>query len=289
MLQSMTAYGQSLHSCASLGELRWEIRSLNQRHLDISLRLPDLLRSIDAQVRETITKRVHRGKLDVTLSFTEPAESTGELVVDQRLLRQLSDAIDEVQAVRIDAGQCDVMQLLQWPGLLSASSTLHSDTTGLVIDAFHAALDDFMQARVREGRQLASLLESRAMKMSQLIADLRLHRPSVVQRQREKLLSKLSQLDIEHDPARLEQELVYSAQRLDIDEELERLEVHLKELSDILMRDEPSGRRLDFLMQELNREANTVASKSSDSETSARSIDMKVLIEQMREQVQNVE
>ena len=289
MLHSMTAYGQSQQVSASLGELRWEIRSVNQRHLDVVLRLPDMLRSIDAQVRDAIAACVHRGKLEVTLTFTEASVSQGELVVDQHLLRQLSNAIDEVQAVRIDAGQCDVMQLMQWPGLVRSSSTLPGDTASFVLDAFNAALDDFLQARSREGLQLASLLESRASQMSRLIAGLRTHRPAVVQRQREKLLDKLSQLDIEHDRSRLEQELVYTAQRLDIDEELDRLEVHLQELSDILTRNEPSGRRLDFLMQEFNREANTVASKSSDSETTARSIDMKVLIEQMREQIQNVE
>ena len=289
MLHSMTAYGQSQQVSAGLGELRWVIRSLNQRHLDVVLRLPEMLRSIDAQVREAVAAKVHRGKLEITLTFAEASVSQGPLVVDQQLLQQLSNVIDDVQAVRIDAGQCDVMQLLQWPGLVSAQSPLQGDTAGFVLDAFNAALDDLTQSRVREGQKLASLIESRALQMSRLIAELRQHRPSVVQRQRQKLLEKLSQLDIEHDPARLEQELVYAAQRLDIDEELDRLEVHLKELSDILRRNEPAGRRLDFLMQEFNREANTLASKSSDSETTARSIDMKVLIEQMREQVQNVE
>ncbi len=288
MLQSMTAFGQSLVASKDV-ELIWELRGVNHRFLDISMRLPETLRPIDANVREMIAATVHRGKVDVTVKFSDLSDVSAGLVLNKNLLKQLCGIIDQVQDVRIDAGRIDPVQLMQWPGLVSSQSTLAPVVLQTVLDSFSAALEDFSQSRAREGMQLAEMLGSRAARLSELVSELREHRPGVVSRQREKLLARLAELDIEHEPGRLEQELVYAAQRLDIDEELDRLDAHLLELSHVLERDEAVGRRLDFLMQELNRETNTVSSKAYDSVTSALSIDMKVLIEQMREQVQNVE
>lgn len=288
MLQSMTAFGQSL-AATEHAELCWEIRAVNHKFLDVGVRLPEGLRPIEARMREMIAAKVHRGKLDVSVKFSAASGTGAQLALNQKLLAQLSDVIDQIQTVRIDAGRFDPVQLMQWPGLVSSDSALDNEVLQSALESFAVALDDFLRARLREGSQLGDMLGGRAAQLSRLVIELRDHRPSVVSRQREKLLNKLAQLDIEHELGRLEQELVYAAQRLDIDEELDRLDAHLHELSLVLERNEPVGRRLDFLMQELNREVNTVSSKASDSTTTATSIDMKVLIEQMREQVQNVE
>ena len=288
MLQSMTAFGQSVSNDA-LGEHKWEIRSLNHRHLDVSIRLPPPLRDIENAVKAKLSLLVHRGKLEVSLKLATASEASRRLVVDRQLLEQLLDAIAQVNALPISTGKCDPVSLLQWPGMTTIDATADDKLVKLVLESFDTALEDFLQARKREGVQINNMLSSRADQLAVSIEQLRKQRPSVVQRQREKLMLKLNQLEVEHDTARLEEELVYIAQRLDIDEELDRLQSHLQELSLVLARDEPVGRRLDFLMQEFNREANTVASKSSDSETTRASINMKVLIEQMREQIQNVE
>ena len=288
MLQSMTAFGQSV-SRNALGEHRWEIRSLNHRHLDVSIRLPPSLRAIESKIKAKVSLQVHRGKLEVSLKLATVSEASQRLVVDQQLLEQLLDAISQVNALPISTGKCDPVSLLQWPGLTTIDTTADEQLVSAVLDSFDTALEDFSQARKREGAQINDMLSSRAEQLAVSVEQLRKQRPSVVQRQREKLMLKLDQLAVEHDTSRLEEELVYIAQRLDIDEELDRLQSHLQELSLVLIRDEPVGRRLDFLMQEFNREANTVASKSSDSDTTRASINMKVLIEQMREQIQNVE
>ena len=288
MLQSMTAFGQSVSSDTP-GEHKWEIRSVNHRHLDVSIRLPPPLRAIESAVKAKMSSRVHRGKLEVSLKLATASGASQRLIVDQQLLEQLVDAVAQINALPISTGKCDPVSLLQWPGLTSMDSTADDKLAKAVLDSFDMALEDFLQARKREGAQINTMLSRRADQLLVSIEQLRKQRPSVVQRQRKKLLQKLNQLQVEHNIARLEEELVYTAQRLDIDEELDRLQSHLQELSLVLARDEPVGRRLDFLMQELNREANTVASKSSDSETTKVSINMKVLIEQMREQIQNVE
>lgn len=288
MLHSMTSFGQSVLE-SDWGEMSCEIRSVNHRYLDVGVRLPENLRALDARIREMMSSCVHRGKIDVAFKLSESAVGTQKLVVNEDMLQQLDDALKKVQALSPDAVQFNAIGLLQWPGVVSAQSTFSSELDDVAIETFELALNDFSSTRAREGMLIAAMLSGRATQLDQLIVELRKHRPSVVSRQREKLMAKLAQLDIEHDEARLEQELVYSAQRLDIDEELDRMKAHLHELSLVLERNDPVGRRLDFLMQEFNREANTIASKASDGATTAASIDMKVLIEQIREQVQNVE
>jgi len=288
MLQSMTAFGQSIIS-TDKGDFSWELRSVNHRYLDVGIRLPEQLRQIEEAVRECVSMQVRRGKLDIRLEISNAAQGNDKLVLNQTLLAQISEALDQVQSVRIDAGRCDPVALLQWPGMVSMHRELDNCVAQSALDSFAPALEDFVKTRVREGQQIVQLLNDRARQLSNCVARLRNSRPLVVQRQRLRLLDKLEQLDIEHDSNRLEQELVFAAQRLDIDEELDRLDAHLVELAQVLDRPDAVGRRLDFLMQEFIRETNTVASKSSDSDTTAASIDMKVLIEQMREQVQNVE
>ncbi|ASJ70468.1 YicC/YloC family endoribonuclease [Granulosicoccus antarcticus] len=288
MLRSMTAFGRSTLSIDG-GELLCEIRSLNHRYLDISIRLPETLRAVESEVRERLTKSVHRGKIELSLRVNEVSDSTGGITINTALLAELAQAAGQVEGLTSASCIVDSVRLLQWPGVLVIGSGLSDIPTDAAQTAFAQALQDFMATREREGQQMAALLMTRNAQIHELLAKLRQRRPQVLAKQREKLLVRLGQLAVDHDEDRLEQELVHVAQRLDIDEELDRLDAHVSELSLALQRDEPVGRRLDFLMQEFNRETNTISSKSSDKDTTAIAVDMKVLIEQMREQVQNVE
>lgn len=292
MLQSMTAYGQSLTSQTDGSvqeEFNWEMRSVNHRYLDVSVHLPVGFRAMATEVRAKVAELLGRGKIDISLTLGVSTKAREDIVVDKALLSQLKEAIDAVRNSGIETGVVDPLSLLKWPGLTQQEATLDTSIAAKALLSFDACLIDFNHTRMREGEQIALMLSARAQSISQLVSQLRERRLGVVQRQRARLIEKLAQLEIDHDTSRLEQELVYTAQRLDIDEELDRLDVHVVEFHKALLRTEPVGRRLDFLMQEFNREVNTVASKSSDSATTAATIELKVLIEQMREQVQNVE
>ena len=296
MLRSMTAFGRHSVSTAA-GEFNWELRSVNNRYLETAVRLPEEVRVLEPEIRKIVSTRLNRGKVDVGLrrqgvQVTQDAQ----LSVNQTVLGSLHDALVEVESVVLDAPKPSSLDLLQWPGVLAPTKT---DTEALhqaLLAGFDAALNDFVAMREREGQATAALLSSRVVEIRTKVEALRIHRPEVVARQRERLMNKLADLDVpadshrlEADSHRLEQELIYVAQRLDIDEELDRLDHHLDEVQSVLERKDPVGRRLDFLMQELNREANTLGSKSSDVDTTGASVDIKVLIEQMREQVQNLE
>ncbi len=209
--------------------------------------------------------------------------------INSALLAELAQAAGRVQSLTSAACVVNSVELLQWPGVLAVGPQLSEAQTDDAQKAFALALEDFMATREREGQQMAAVLSAKNMQILALLEKLRTQRPLVLARQRDKLQARLAQLAVDHDEARLEQELVHAAQRLDIDEELDRLDAHVSELSLALQREDPVGRRLDFLMQEFNRETNTISSKSSDKDTTAMAVDMKVLIEQMREQVQNVE
>ncbi len=292
MLQSMTAFGQSQASPddgLDREDFSWEMRSVNHRYLDISVHLPAGFRAMAPAVRAKVTESVGRGKIDISLSLGAATKAREDIVVDKALLSQLKEAVDTVNNAGIETGVVDPVSLLKWPGLTSQNASLDTSSAAQALLAFDACLIDFKNTRAREGEQVELMLSARVNTISQLVSQLREQRSELVLRQRARLIEKLAQLDVAHDASRLEQELVFSAQRLDIDEELDRLDVHVLEFQKALLRDEPVGRRLDFLMQEFNREVNTVASKSSDSKTTAATIELKVLIEQMREQVQNVE
>jgi len=214
---------------------------------------------------------------------------TTQLLVNVPVLTALNEALVKVSEAVPNAAQPDALALLQWPGVLKPAEHDTENLHKQLLTGLSDALDDFLATREREGQATAGMLSSRIEGIRTCVEQLRVHRPDVVNRQRAKLETKLAELDIPADSQRLEQELVYVAQRLDIDEELDRLTHHLTEMETVLQRSDPVGRRLDFLMQELNREANTLGSKSSDVDTTGASVDIKVLIEQMREQVQNIE
>lgn len=288
MLLSMTAYGRASAETA-YGSVTCEIRSVNHRFLDISLRMPDELRTLETRMRERLTKTLKRGKVEIGLKWSDTGSGQQGLSINEALLSELGAAASRVRGMTDTDCVIDAVRLLQWPGVVQISSDHEKDRCTTALQVFEQALKDFVATRRREGDQLAAMLEQRNRQLQEIIARLREHRPSVMARQREKMQARLDSLGIDADPLRLEQELVHAAQRLDIDEELDRLDAHCVELRQVLERNEPVGRRLDFLMQEFNRETNTIGSKSADQQTTAMSVDMKVLIEQMREQIQNIE
>lgn len=287
-MRSMTAYGRHAID-TEYGELSWELRSVNHRYLEATVRMPEDLRVLEPQVRTVLGKRLHRGKIEANFRLRANTESHAAIRINTDTLTALSAAIDQVNATLSSAGSADPIRILQWPGVVASDSEDQEPLQALVMTTLDAALDDFIAAREREGEKTADLLRSRAADIGALVDVVRLARPAVVARQKEKLMNKLSELNLEPDSQRLEQEIVFAAQRLDIDEELDRLDTHIVELDKALSRKDAIGRRLDFLMQEFNREANTLGAKAADADTTGASVDIKVLIEQMREQVQNIE
>ncbi|GGN28092.1 hypothetical protein GCM10007984_31860 [Shewanella putrefaciens] len=287
MIQSMTAYARIEHK-AQWGTASWEIRSVNQRYLETYLRLPEQFRSFEPVLRDRLRKRLSRGKVEVNLRYELADNSNNELQLNQALAKQLLDAATWLKQ---EAGQGDVnlTDILRWPGVL-ASGEQDMDAIGAdLMTAFDSAIDQFIEARGREGEAIKDMLLSRLDGVSEQIAVVREHMPTVMQYQREKLTNRLAEIKGELDPARIEQEMVLLAQKQDVAEEMDRLEAHVVEARRILKKGGSEGRRLDFMMQEFNRESNTLASKSISTEITSAAVELKVLIEQMREQIQNVE
>ena len=289
MIRSMTAFARcdrSVKSCS----LTWEIRTVNHRYLEPTLRLPDGFRSQENDFKELVRKQLTRGKVDATLRFdSEEGEQASAINVDSGMVKVLLDAQAQVAAVSPDASRLSVAQILNWPGVVKPESL---DFESLFKDAgelLQAALTDLVDAREREGARLVAFIEQRCEQIEAIVVLVTARREEVVAAAKERLLLRIEGLDLEFDPSRLEQELAIQAQRLDVSEELDRLTAHAEELRELLKSGEAVGRRLDFLMQELNREANTLGSKSHDVETTKHSMDLKVLIEQVREQIQNIE
>ena len=288
MIRSMTAYARR-QKREPFGELTWELRSVNHRYLEAGLRMPEELRAIEPVVRERINKRLGRGKLDCGLRFQAARELGAEVQVNEPLVGQLLKAAEQLMQHLHSSPLPTVMDIMRWPGVLETAEQDFTPVQQAAVALLDEALDDLISAREREGERLAGLIRQRLQAMREQVARARERMPQVIQAVRERLSARLAELGGELDRDRLEQEMALLAQRLDVDEEMDRLNTHLDEVERVLERDEPVGRRLDFLMQELNREANTLGSKSADSETTAISVEMKVLIEQMREQVQNIE
>lgn len=288
MVYSMTAFARQ-EKQGNSGAFTWELRSVNHRYLDISVRLPEELRFIEASVRSQVTNWLGRGKVDCCLRYIAPQEATAKLSLDEQVTRQLVRLCEEVDALAHNPAPLNSMEVLRWPGVLKMATP---DTEQLKIEALSiltAALKELVEMRAREGDRLAVLIAQRCQEMRAIIERLRERLPEIISRFRESIQTRLEVIQAALDPERLEQELVLFSQKVDITEEMDRLEAHVAEVMEVLQREEPIGRRLDFLMQELNREANTLAAKSADVETSQRAVELKVLIEQMREQIQNIE
>lgn len=288
MICSMTAFARKHHR-DDLGELIWELRSVNHRYLEVSVRLPEELRVLEPVIRERMSKRLGRGKVDCSLRFNPSQASVAAVGVNKRLASQLIDAADEVGHLLHEAVPPAVMDVLRWPGVLEVEAQDLTPVQAVAVEQLEAAIDDLIEGRRREGGRLAELIGERCATMRGHVARVREVMPDILEGIKERLRSRLAEVCEELEPGRLEQEMVLLTQRLDVDEEMDRLNTHLDEVERVLKQKEPVGRRLDFLMQELNREANTLTSKSNNTETTGIAVDMKVLIEQMREQVQNIE
>ncbi len=288
MIRSMTAFSRREHSDAA-GDFTLEIRSVNHRYLDIALRLPEELRSLEPTLRERIAARLGRGKVEVSLRFT-PGEGEGEdLPLDDARIRKIAHATRHIDSILYNPAPVSSLEVLRMPGVIR-SQPLDLEQLGKVVgELLEAALDDLLATREREGERLAAMLRERLAAMREIVANVQAQLPDYQRQWRERLLAKLEEVKGELDENRLEQEMVYFAQKTDVAEELDRLALHIDEVERVLQQDKPVGRRLDFLMQELNREANTLSAKSIHAEMTQAAVDLKVLIEQMREQVQNIE
>lgn len=288
MTASMTAFARQ-ETSEAWGVLTLEMRSVNHRYLDVSFRLPEELRALETRMREQIQKRLSRGKVDCQVRYQPVQLVNEELKLDISLLAQLASAIEELRQVFPDQRAVGPMEVLRWPGVLQMPEVdpevLH-ETTMRLLDQ---ALDEMITSREREGVKLRDMIEQRCDGILQIVETMRELVPEIKQAWRDKLLARLEEIKSSVDETRLEQEMVFMAQKIDVEEELDRLQTHVAEVKRVLQQKKPVGRRLDFLMQELNREANTLGSKSTDARTGSASVDLKVLIEQMREQVQNIE
>ena len=288
MIRSMTAFAR-VDGEVRGAELAWELRSVNHRYLETFVRLPDELRALEPRVRERVTARLGRGKLECVLRLQLSSQTAAGIEIDQERLVAILEACREVEIRSSEASAPGVIELLRWPGVVQEARPDHKPVQEKALQLLDEALDQLIETREREGEQIRQLLLTRLDGIEEQIGKARQRLPEVRDRLREKLLTRLEELQVKVDSDRIEQELVMLAQKMDVDEELDRLDGHVAETRRVLDRDEPVGRRLDFLMQEFNREANTLGSKSADSETTAVAVELKVLIEQMREQVQNAE
>lgn len=288
MIRSMTAFARR-EQRGDWGALTWELRSLNHRYLEVMVRLPEELRGLEGQVRERVGARLQRGKVECGLRFRRDPGAAGGLSLNQSLVSQVLALAEQLRALAPELRDAGTMQVLNWPGAVEQAELDLTPVHQAGLALLDEALDELVATREREGDGLRALIEQRLQSMSTLVEQVRGHLPQLRAGLRQRLETRLAELKVEAEPGRLEQELALQLLRIDVDEELDRLQTHVTEIGAVLDRDEPVGRRLDFLMQELNRESNTLGSKSAAAETTAAAVELKVLIEQMREQVQNIE
>lgn len=287
MPHSMTAFARS-QAKHSRGTLSWEMRSINHRYLDIGFRLPDTLRHLEVPLRERTRTFIQRGKVDGILHL-ELDNTAGEITVNVALAQQYVNAGELISSLLSRPAPLQPMDILSKPGVI-ADTPIDSDLIAeAALSLYDQAMLQLIENRAREGAKLADLVRQRLTEITREITSVRENLPQLLAAQRQRLIDKLAEFTDCLDKERLEQELVYLAQKADVDEELDRLSVHIEEIYRVLQSDKPIGRRLDFLLQELNREANTLSSKSFSSATTHSAVEVKVLIEQMREQIQNLE
>ena len=288
MIASMTGFARR-EATGPWGTLVCEIRSVNHRFLECSFRLPDEVRATEPELRQVATRELRRGKVDCSVSFRATHGAELALDVDPQALDRVLSRLRELGAALPGTHTVNLMDVLRWPGVVREDNTGSDEVVGAARALFTETVAELVAARAREGTRLRELIEQRCVSLEGFVAQVRTRLPEVQARVRERLDTRLAELKAQVDQDRLEQELAILLQRLDVDEELDRLTGHISEIRRIIGSNEPAGRRLDFLMQELNREANTLSSKSQDLETTRAAVEMKVAIEQMREQVQNIE
>ncbi len=289
MIRSMTAYAASAID-SPRGTLSWELRSVNHRYLDVSLRLPEDFRPLESDIRQKFKAALDRGKVEASLRFqADAALASSEVKLNRELARALVEAHQELDGLCGGGAQPDLVRLLSWPGLVVTERPDMEEERRRALELLDSAIDAFVAARAQEGRALEAMIEARLAGIEAQVAEVRRHLPEIRSALDRRFRERLEGLKQPVEPGRIEQEVVLQLQKLDVDEELDRLDTHVAEIRRVLTLDEPVGRRLDFLMQELNREANTLGSKAAMAETGQAAVELKVLIEQMREQVQNVE
>jgi len=288
MINSMTAFARELYR-GEEGELVWEIRSVNHRYLEVFVRLPEDLRGLEPLVRERVGQRLKRGKLDCTLRYRPGQGRGGVLSINRSLVQGLKAAAEELGTLLDRPAAQTPMDLLRWPGVLEEQAADLTPAQTRAAELLERTLDGLVATRGREGERLADTVRQRCRAMHIHTRDVQERMPRVLEEVRERLVARLQEVMEQLDPNRLEQEMVLFAQRLDVDEEMDRLATHLDEVARVVEQGGAVGRRLDFLMQELNRETNTLTSKTSDVEITRHAVEMKVLVEQMREQIQNIE
>lgn len=287
MIRSMTAFAR-VDVPLDSGSLQWEIRSVNHRYLEVQFRLPDAFRELEFPLRDLVRSKLKRGKVDATLRVAATATSA-HLEINRPVLLHLLATLEQLRRDAPEAAHPDPLELLRWPGVLVESVHDAEAVKAAVVAGFQRTLDALDAHRTREGDMLASLIGAKLREINQIVTDLRRIVAGLANSQRARLKARIEELSVSVDGERLEQEVAILIQRADVAEELDRLDIHITEARKNLAQPGPHGRHLDFLLQELNREANTLASKSMLAETSQRAVDLKVIIEQIREQAQNIE
>jgi len=287
MIYSMTAFSR-VEIKGDWGSAVWEIRSVNQRFLETYFRLPEQFRAIEPMLRERFRKQLNRGKVECQLRFNANADTKSEVNLNQKLALQLIQHANWVNEQTLNS-QVNPLEVMRWPGVMEAAENDMSAIQAELLAAFEQALKEFISARASEGENLKAMIEQRLDAITVEAEQVQAYMPEVIEWQRKRILDKFTDASIELDSSRVEQELVLLAQKMDVAEELDRLNSHVSETQKILKKGGAQGRRLDFMMQEFNREANTLGSKSINTNVTASAVELKVLIEQMREQIQNIE
>lgn len=271
------------------GDLIWEIRSVNHRYLEVSLRLDERFRALEMPTRKLFSDRLARGKVDAILRYKAPEAQQNSLDIDNELVQSVIDACQSVSNKSDNVAPLNVIDVLKWPGVLKTQALDQDALNQAMMSSLNHAIDELIETRETEGQALQKMIEERCEKINLIADDTRQRMPGIMAQHQARLQDRIAEMGTTIEPERLEQELVLLAQKSDVAEELDRLQNHVTEVMKVVQAEKPIGRRLDFLMQELNREANTLASKSINTETTRHSVDLKVLIEQMREQIQNIE
>lgn len=289
MISSMTSFGRIEDSIES-GHVIWEIRSVNHRYLEINLRLPDDFRQLENKIRQSIANKFKRGKVDCQLRFEASDATETELSLNTDLAKKVLNACEDIKHIQSGTlGTVNPIDVLRWPGIVERKEFDMDSVSKELMGLLNNTLDDAIESRQTEGEKLQALIQERCDSALTIVRDIKQDIPHMLQQLREKLLLRVKELCQEVDNDRLEQELAFLAQKYDVEEELDRLQAHISEVESVIQKSGPVGRRLDFLMQEMNREANTLGSKATDIQHTNASVELKVLIEQMREQIQNIE
>ncbi len=284
MTKSMTAFARS-----ESGHISWELRSVNHRYLEVSFKIPDAFRSLEMTFRNQLKTTLNRGKIDCQLRIGQSQTTGSALSIDENLLNEINQVLTTIIPKLTNAAPVNPLEVLKWPGLLSEQTEDEAILKETVTELFDQALTQLVEMRSSEGTELKRIVLEKLVDLESIVKQAATEAPIISARQRDKMLARLDELQVNADPGRIEQELVIMAQKSDVAEELDRLNTHIEEVRTTLGSDDAVGRRLDFLMQELNREANTLSSKAVATNTTIQAVELKVAIEQMREQIQNIE